>query len=199
MPSVVTRNLSTNSFSNPRNLCSTGHAACNRYRHYSSSAATYVPIHTGASAEFPELLCLLLALWSLILVPLGTTLCRVTWRQSFFWTLLGRQPFWIPDRTWKYSDFSWFCSTLSRQFQGTGHSIVDNLSTRFALRLIQNISHSPNRRTYAAGKQCTVHAYESMLCLVPFLLTFWRLTSTIVVVPHRQPLNVAFYIFIQQI
>jgi len=30
-------------------------------------------------------------------------------------------------------------------------------------------------------------------------LTLWRLTTTIVVVPHRWPLNFAFYIFIQQI
>jgi len=32
-----------------------------------------------------------------------------------------------------------------------------------------------------------------------FALTLWRLTTHIVVVPHRWPLNVAFYIFIQQI
>jgi len=30
-------------------------------------------------------------------------------------------------------------------------------------------------------------------------LTLWRLTTTTVVVPQRYPLNVAFYIFIQQI
>jgi len=30
-------------------------------------------------------------------------------------------------------------------------------------------------------------------------LTLWRLMTTIVVVPHHQPLNTAFYIFIQQI
>ena len=77
---------------------------------------------------------------------------------KLFWPLLGRQPFWTPDRTWNYSDFSWLCSTLSRQFQDTGLSTVDNLSTRFALRLIQNISYSPNRRTYAAGKKCTARA-----------------------------------------
>jgi hypothetical protein len=36
--------------------CSTRHAVCNGYCHFSSSAATYVPKHTGASAEIPKLL-----------------------------------------------------------------------------------------------------------------------------------------------
>jgi len=38
--------------------------------------------------------------------------------------------------------------------------------------------------------------YSSVLTHVK---TLWSLTTLIVVVPHRQPLNVAFYIFIQQI
>jgi hypothetical protein len=64
---------------------STRQAARSTYRHFNSSAATYVPLHIGASAEFPKLLCWLLALWSFILVPLGTTkLGGVTWRQNFF-------------------------------------------------------------------------------------------------------------------
>jgi hypothetical protein len=52
---------------------------------FQNLCCTYVTIYTGASAEFPNLLCLLLALWSFILDPLGATkLGRVTWRQSFF-------------------------------------------------------------------------------------------------------------------
>jgi len=36
-------------------------------------------------------------------------------------------------------------------------------------------------------------------CSTDLYLTLWCLTTPIVVVPHRQPLNIAFYIFIQQI
>jgi len=43
---------------------------------------------------------------------------------------------------------------------------------------------------------CSVMSSPDLLLGV---LTFWRLTTTIVVVPHRWPLNVAFYIFIQHI
>ena len=135
--------------------CSTRHAACNRYRHFNSSAATYVPLHIGASAEFLKLLCFLLALWSFILVPLGTTkLGIVTWHQSCFDHSLEDNHFESQTRTWTYSDFSWFCSTLSRQCQGIRHSTVHNLATRYPLRLIQNVPDSPNRRTCAAGTKC---------------------------------------------
>ena len=40
--------------------------------------------------------------------------------------------------------------------------------------------------------------YKSIICALSWL-TLWRLTTPIVAVPHHWPLNVAFYIFIQQI
>ena len=56
--------------------------------------------------------------------------------------------------------------------------------------------------------KCILYLYISTfrsMCAVPSMavfcssLTLWRLTTTILVVPHRSPLNFAFYILIQQI
>ena len=41
--------------------------------------------------------------------------------------------------------------------------------------------------------------FSQQSALLTSLLTFWRLKTTIVVLPHRYPLNVSFDIFIQQI
>jgi len=54
--------------------------------------------------------------------------------------------------------------------------------------------------TFALNKG---HRFKYIHCLLcaghADILNFWRLMATIVVVPHRYPLNFAFYIFIQQI
>jgi len=72
--------------------------------------------------------------------------------------------------------------------------------------------HYIGRTTQLTSRCCILYIYSTNIRItgcptmnVPdfgrmfFMLTIWRLTATILVVPHSQPPDAAFYIFIQQI
>jgi hypothetical protein len=66
--------------------------------------------------------------------------------------------------------------------------------------LQNNIKKANKGYKWDGAIECEFHTEKIWLSvLIIDALTIWRLTATLVVLPQRQPPDVAFYVFIQQI